>query len=202
LANFVGMAKVSFNIKTPQTVTVKDWIAARVGGVQFVASMSNQTPEQVRNLPLNVFETLKAKCEEVIDMVEPTDPHHGVAVGGVTYSIVPDFMDFEAGAMIDISEADERELTKYYTIVLSALFRPVLNRVGKFYTVEAYKATQRPELLNLPLRYFRGAEAFFLTINKELMTTSLNSLKEQTAKMRSLISQNQTKTRWWRSMVG
>jgi hypothetical protein len=175
---------MKFRIKAPESITVKDMIAASKGAVEFVSSMTNQTPEQVRSIPANVFATLKQECEDQFGQVQAKDPR-GVTIGEQVFSIIPDFMDFEAGAMIDISEADESNPEQYHTIVLSALFRPVTIKVGERYEVEPYAAKQRPELLDMPLQYYRGAEVFFSDINGKLMTTSLNSLQDQVRKMKS-----------------
>ena len=178
---------MKFTIKGTEDITVKDLIALESGPIAFVAAMTKQTIEQVRNIPANVFETLKKECEAQFALVTPKDPRK-IKIGDTTFSIVPDFMAFEAGAVIDISEADEIDKTKYLTTVLSALFRPEVSRVGGRYEVEQYTAKQRPELLDLPLQYYRGAEVFFSGINAKLMKTSLNSLSDQVAKMKRELS--------------
>ncbi len=168
---------MKYTIKGSNEITVKDWLAMEKGATSFVAAMTNQTTDAIKKVPLKAFETLKELCEKAVAEIQPYDPH-SVTVGGIEYAIMPDLRDFEAGAMIDIMEADDKDKEAYHIAVLSSLFRPVTQRIGKVYSVEAYTGQQRAELLTMPRSVYMGAEVFFSTTVKTLQANTLASLEK------------------------
>ena len=69
----------------------------------------------------------------------------------------------------------------YMPIIMSILYRPITQRVGKLYTIEPYNGTKdaRIELFKHVIRMdvIFGAVAFFLTLQKDLRTGILAYMK-------------------------
>jgi len=173
---------MKLTIKTREDITVRDYLAQDKGAIELVAAMADITIEEAKAIPAKAFTIVKEACENELKAIPAYDPRR-VIVGKQEWAIHPDFDEFEAGAMIDITQADEDDPEAYHTAILSAIFRKVTARVGNKYDVEPYTGKQHPELLDMPMKFYRGAEAFFLTISNELRQTTLRSLEKEVKEM-------------------
>jgi len=84
-----------------------------------------------------------------------------------------------------VSYTSSKEMWSYMPIVMSILYRPVVNNVGKLYTIESYDGTKdaRIEMFKhiLTMDVVFGAMSFFLDLQRDLSTGilaySVESLK-------------------------
>jgi hypothetical protein len=73
-----------------------------------------------------------------------------------------------------VSYTSSKDMWSYMPIIMSILYRPITQRVGKNYTIETYNGTvdARIELFKhvLTMDVVFGAVAFFLNLQKDLRT--------------------------------
>jgi hypothetical protein len=185
-----------YELKTRKNITVADWLQCQRGLIDTVAAFAGITPEEAKTIPASAFAAMLDTCQNELENVTPTDPYR-IEIDGVDYSLVPDLMDFEAGAMIDLTEAgdlpedaDYEAKRKAHIAIMSALFRPVTKRIGKRVEVEKYTGEQREQLLKMPLAYLRGAEVFFSRIVSAYHTSTLTSSKRAVRRLKTLLSRS------------
>lgn len=138
--------------------------------------------EYLYKLPEKTFDKV-AKCLQ--DLFIDVDKHPLVkefAVDETKYGFLPEIDNMTYGEYLDlVSYTSSKEMWSYMPIIMSILYRPITQRVGKLYTIEAYNGTkdERIELFKhvLTMDVVFGATAFFLTLQKDLRTGILAYMK-------------------------
>jgi hypothetical protein len=138
--------------------------------------------EYLYKLPEKTFDKV-AKCLQ--DLFIDVDKHPLVkefAVDETKYGFLPEIDNMTYGEYLDlVSYTSSKDMWSYMPIIMSILYRPITQRVGKLYTIEAYNGTkdERIELFKhvLTMDVVFGATAFFLTLQKDLRTGILAYMK-------------------------
>jgi len=94
---------------------------------------------------------------------------------GVLYGFIPNLDDITAGELIDIDSYGE---TKNHHLLMSVLYRPIINTIKTDYQIESYTGTNEI-LKDMPLGVALGAAAFFLSLGMDLQKGIIQSLKEE-----------------------
>ena len=97
-----------------------------------------------------------------------------ITIDGIEYGFEPNLSNMAYGAYLDISKYDKITIDNNWTKIMSILYRPITQHVGKLYTIEPYDGTkdERIELFKhvLTMDVVFGATAFFLNLQKDLRT--------------------------------
>jgi hypothetical protein len=139
--------------------------------------------EYLYKLPEKTFDKV-AKCLQ--DLFIDVDKHPLVkefAVDETKYGFLPEIDNMTYGEYLDlVSYTSSKEMWSYMPIIMSILYRPITQRVGKLYTIEAYNGTkdERIELFKhvLTMDVVFGATAFFLNLQRDLRTGILTYMVE------------------------
>jgi hypothetical protein len=96
-------------------------------------------------------------------------------VENTKYGFIPNLDDMAYGEYLDlISYTSNKDMWTFMPIIMSILYRPVVNNVGKLYTIEPYNGTKddRIEMFKhiLTMDVVFGAMSFFLDLQKDLLT--------------------------------
>lgn len=131
--------------------------------------------EYLYKLPEKTFDKV-AKCLEHLFVDLDKKPLvREFSVDDTTYGFMPEIDNMTYGEYLDlVSYTSNKEMWSYMPIIMSILYRPIIQRVGKLYTIEPYNGTKdsRIELFKhvLTMDVVFGATAFFLNLQKELRT--------------------------------
>lgn len=130
----------------------------------------NLNDEQYKNLTLNNINDLYQIINNILSIKEPIvlKFKHNKK----TYAINPNFNDLTFGEWVDL---DTDDILKQ----ISILYRPIKHKLFKKYTIEKYKADIKiyddmKEWLTLDV--YLNFIGFFLNLNKELLSYTLNYL--------------------------
>jgi hypothetical protein len=131
--------------------------------------------EYLYKLPEKTFDKV-SKCLQTL--FKDIDKHPLVkefAVDETKYGFLPEIDNMTYGEYLDlVSYTSSKEMWSYMPIIMSILYRPITQRVGKLYTIESYDGTkdERIELFKhvLTMDVVFGATAFFLNLQRDLRT--------------------------------
>lgn len=125
------------------------------------------------------FEDCKPKFKRFVE-IDFTDFGFIPNLDGITGAEYADLM--RALEQVNVNPLD----------VAAVLYRPVTDRVGKWYRIEEYTYLDRTkyqeQLEKMPLEVYFGAIAFFLPIRNNLRETTLDYLSSLTAEMNQELS--------------
>ncbi len=131
--------------------------------------------EYLYKLPEKTFD----KVSECINTLFSNISKHPLVttfnVENTKYGFIPNLDDMSYGEYLDlVSYTSDKNMWSHMPIVMSILYRPVINNVGKLYTIEPYNGTKddRIEMFKhiLTMDVVFGAIAFFLNLQKDLVT--------------------------------
>jgi hypothetical protein len=102
-----------------------------------------------------------------------------INVNGIEYGFEPNLSQMAYGAYVDISAYESLTIDKNWANIMSILYRPVINKVGKLYDIQQYTGTLNSELfMNVGMDVHFGALFFFRDLQKDLLSYTLKSLTE------------------------
>ena len=139
--------------------------------------------EYLYKLPEKSFDKV-AKClHKLFADVNKTPLIKEFTVDTTTYGFIPDLDNMTYGEYLDLVEyTSSKEMWTYMSILMSILYRPITQRMGKLYTIESYNGTvdARIELFKhaMTMDVVFGAVAFFLNLQKDLRTGILTYIKK------------------------
>ena len=96
---------------------------------------------------------------------------------GVEYGFIPVLDEMTLGEYIDLDTnfSDWQNMHK----AMAVLYRPIEFKKGERYTIKEYTAKEDAmKMKQMPLDIVMGCMSFFLTLNSELLTTTLNYLEK------------------------
>ena len=103
-------------------------------------------------------------------------------INGKEFGFIPSLEDISYGEFVDLDTymADTKDLHKS----MAVLYRPITKKIGKRYKIEAYKSSDKYSemMLDAPMDVVMGAVVFFWTLGKDLLETTLTSLKNEIQK--------------------
>lgn len=100
-------------------------------------------------------------------------------LGDTYFGFIPDLDNMTLGEYIDLDTyfGDWDNMHK----AMSVLYRPIKNSKGDLYNIEDYEGTKYSDVLkHMPLDVVFGSIFFFYNLSSELLTVTLNYLKEET----------------------
>tara|TARA_R110001592_G_scaffold319375_1_gene596965 strand:- start:601 stop:1359 length:759 start_codon:yes stop_codon:yes gene_type:complete len=109
-------------------------------------------------------------------------------IKGKEFGFIPSLEDISYGEFVDLDTymADTKNLHK----TMAVLYRPITKKIGKRYRIEEYDASDKyfDMMLDAPMNIVMGAMVFFWTLGKDLLGTTLTSLKNEIQKKNSKTS--------------
>ena len=129
-------------------------------------------------LPQETFITITNDISNLLMSGEKQPLVTAFDVMGVEYRINPNIEDMSYGEYLDLTTYS-KDMWANMPIICSILYRPTKHKLGDNYTIQPYKGTNDAtvsmfkELLTMDI--VNGVVAFFLTLQSELLKTSLTS---------------------------
>jgi hypothetical protein len=134
--------------------------------------------EYLYKLPAATFNKVDEYVSKLFSSINKMPLVTTFEVENTKYGFIPNLDDMAYGEYLDlISYTSSKEMWSYMPIIMSILYRPVVNNVGKLYTIEPYNGTKdaRIEMFKhiLTMDVIFGAISFFLDLQKDLLTGTL-----------------------------
>ena len=102
-----------------------------------------------------------------------------VKVDGILYGFEPNLSKMSYGAYADISKYKSLEMNEDWLKIMSILYRPVTERKGSNYSIEAYNGyIDAEEWRDVPMHIHFGALFFLSNLFKDLLSSTLNSTSQ------------------------
>jgi hypothetical protein len=102
-----------------------------------------------------------------------------VKVDGILYGFEPNLSKMSYGAYADISKYKSLEMNEDWLKIMSILYRPVTERKGTNYSIEAYTGyIDGDEWRDVPMNIHFGALFFLSNLFKDLLSSTLNSMNQ------------------------
>ena len=102
-----------------------------------------------------------------------------VKVDGILYGFEPNLSKMSYGAYADISKYKSLEMNEDWLTIMSILYRPVTERKGSNYSIEAYNGhIDAEEWRDVPMHIHFGALFFLSNLFKDLLSSTLNSTSQ------------------------
>ena len=159
-------------------VTLEKWQQLVLGKKKTKTEEAKETIKALSTLPVKLIEEMalsdvatiferlsklqiKGKLKKVFEIDE------------VEYGFLPDLDEITLGEWADIEQYIKDGLEKNMHKIMAVLFRPVTNKEGKMYSVQAYKdGKQRAEKFRKKMNAVQVQQSlvFFWTFGKELST--------------------------------
>ena len=158
-----------------------------------IAAFSDMPKKLVKELALRDVAIIMGKVAE-LQSKQDTLLRKVIEIDGVEYGMHPDLNSLTLGEYADIETFIKNGLEKNMPEVMAVLFRPVTERNGEVYTIEAYdgEITIRTEQMKkMSAEQVQSALVFFYHLGKELLKILPSFLLEQ---MQEIKTQLQTAT--------
>lgn len=102
-----------------------------------------------------------------------------ITIDGIEYGFEPNLSKMSYGAYVDISKYETMEMNDKWADMMSILYRPVKQKVGKFYDIKTYDGTIDGEkFLDLGMDIHWGTLFFLKSLLKDLSKDIQKSLME------------------------
>ena len=102
-----------------------------------------------------------------------------ITIDGVEYGFEPNLSKMSYGAYVDISKYETMEMNDKWSDMMSILYRPVKQKVGKFYDITTYEGKIDGEkFLDLGMDIHWGTLFFLKSLLKDLSKDIQKSLME------------------------
>lgn len=102
-----------------------------------------------------------------------------ITIDGVEYGFEPNLSKMSYGAYVDISKYETMEMNDKWADMMSILYRPVKQKVGKFYDITTYEGNIDGEkFLDLGMDIHWGTLFFLKSLLKDLSKDIQKSLME------------------------
>jgi hypothetical protein len=102
-----------------------------------------------------------------------------ITIGDVEYGFEPNLSKMSYGAYADITKFEVLAINDNWAKIMNILYRPVYTKNGDMYTIRPYDGDLYWEkFLSVPMDVHFGALFFLLNLQRDLLNSTLNSLKE------------------------
>lgn len=103
-----------------------------------------------------------------------------VTINGIEYGFEPNLSQMAYGAYVDIAKYNDIKIDANWANIMAILYRPVTKKVGKLYEIEEYTGKEETEhWKEVDMNVHFGAMFFFINLSKDLLSSTLKSLKEE-----------------------
>jgi len=144
--------------------------------------------EYLNKLPKAVADKAELKIMELFADINKKPLVTEFTVGSTVYGFIPSLDDMTYGEYLDLVAYTKKDIWDNIPTIMSILYRPIINRVGKLYTIEPYSGTPetRLELFKhiLTMDVVFGAISFFLGLQKDLLIGTLTYSMEEMKKIK------------------
>tara|TARA_R110000787_G_scaffold114993_3_gene224872 strand:- start:351 stop:1004 length:654 start_codon:yes stop_codon:yes gene_type:complete len=156
-------------------VTLSTWqeilrLGETASNETLVALLCDITPQQVLELPNNVYDQAVVLIAHLVDKAK--GEHELIMrfeLNGVEYGMIPNLDDISYGENKDLVAflGDWKDMHK----AMSVLFRPITKSAKDTYQIEPYDGllSHKEEILNMPISIVLAAQVFFYNLTKELL---------------------------------
>jgi hypothetical protein len=101
-----------------------------------------------------------------------------ININGKEYGFEPNLSQMSYGAYVDISKFGQLTIDDNWPKIMSILYRPITDKKGDMYSIEAYKGEIDDKLfLQVPMDIQFGCLFFFVNLLTDLLSGTLKYLK-------------------------
>tara|TARA_R110002110_G_scaffold117496_1_gene290503 strand:- start:10 stop:651 length:642 start_codon:yes stop_codon:yes gene_type:complete len=147
-----------------------------------IAALSNMPKDLVKELSLRDVAVIMGKIAE-LQSKQDTTLKKVIEIDGVEYGMHPNLDDITLGEYADIETFIKNGIEKNMPELIAVLFRPVKERNGEAYTIEAYDGdiTIRAEQMKkMSADQVQSSMVFFWSLGNELLKILPSYLMERT----------------------
>jgi len=155
-------------IKTTQGSEDSNFVAR-----QMVAIFCGISDELVDSIKAKDYEDIVKDISSVLEQ-EPKLIDK-FKMGGVEYGFIPDIEEITVGEKADLD--NNLKDVKDFHKAMAVLYRPITLKKGGTYLIEDYTGKETPLDVSLDIAF--GANGFFLSLIKDLLTSTLNFIENQ-----------------------
>ena len=133
--------------------------------------------EYIKGLSIEDYNTVRLALEGFITNTEyPLQKI--IKIGSVEYGFEPNLSQMSYGAYVDISKFGQLTIDDNWPKIMSILYRPVTDKKGDMYSIEAYKGEIDDKLfLDVSMDVHFGSLFFFVNLLTDLLSATLKYLK-------------------------
>jgi len=136
--------------------------------------------EYLYQLPKDVFDSITERLGEMFMEINDMPLVNQFTIGDVTYGFTPNLDEMTYGEYLDLTSYTQDKFWNNIPIIFSILYRPIVKKNGKYYTIEPYLGTNddRIEFFKniLTMDIVFGAISFFLSLQSDLLIATLHYL--------------------------
>jgi hypothetical protein len=102
-----------------------------------------------------------------------------VTIDGVEYGLEPNLSQMAYGAYVDISKYEEMAINDKWAEIMSILYRPVTQKVSKFYDIKKYDGNiDGDKWMDVSMNIHLGTLFFFKNLLRDLVKDTQKSLMD------------------------
>ena len=133
--------------------------------------------EYIKSLSIEDYNTVRMTLEGFITNTEyPLQKI--IKIDGKEYGFEPNLSQMSYGAYVDISKFGQLTIDDNWPKIMSILYRPITDKKGDMYSIEAYKGEIDDKLfLQVPMDIQFGCLFFFVNLLTDLLSGTLKYLK-------------------------
>jgi hypothetical protein len=133
--------------------------------------------EYIKSLSIEDYNTVRMTLEGFITNTEyPLQKI--ININGKEYGFEPNLSQMSYGAYVDISKFGQLTIDDNWPKIMSILYRPITDKKGDMYSIEAYKGEIDDKLfLQVPMDIQFGTLFFFVNLLTDLLNGTLKYLK-------------------------
>jgi len=133
--------------------------------------------EYIKSLSIEDYNTVRMTLEGFITNTEyPLQKI--IKIDGKEYGFEPNLSQMSYGAYVDISKFGQLTIDDNWPKIMSILYRPITDKKGDMYSIEAYKGEIDDKLfLQVPMDIQFGTLFFFVNTLTDLLSATLKYLK-------------------------
>ena len=134
-------------------------------------------PAYLKGLAVDDYAMIKSKLETFLTNTD-LPLQRIIKVDGIEYGFEPNLSQMTYGAYADITSFKELTIDDNWAKIMSILYRPITDKKGDMYSIEAYKGEIDDKLfLQVSMDVQFGALFFFVNLLMDLLSATLKSLK-------------------------
>lgn len=136
-------------------------------------------PLYFRGLSMDDYSTIRESLNAFMKNVELPLKEH-ITIDGIEYGFEPNLSKMAYGAYADISKFETIAIDDNWAKIMNILYRPIVHKKGEQYAIKPYDGDMYWEkFLDVPMDVHFGALFFLLNLHTDLVSSILNSLKEE-----------------------
>lgn len=133
--------------------------------------------EYIKSLSIEDYNTVRMTLEGFITNTE-YPLQRIIKIDGKEYGFEPNLSQMAYGAYVDISKFGQLTIDDNWPKIMSILYRPITDKKGDMYSIEAYKGEIDDKLfLQVPMDVHFGTLFFFVNTLTDLLSATLKFLK-------------------------